>query len=47
MTLKLLVGHANESINVRNRLPTLFFDFRNDMQLRNWHLSARAVDKNH
>jgi hypothetical protein len=44
--LKLLVRYANESIDIRNQIAALFFDFGNYIQARNWYLSTLAVDKN-
>jgi tetratricopeptide (TPR) repeat protein len=46
MALKILLRYVEESVEIRNRVGALFFDFGNYIQARNWYLSALAVDKN-
>jgi tetratricopeptide (TPR) repeat protein len=44
--LEILVRHGDESVEIRNQVAELFFDFGNYIQARNWYLSALAIDKN-
>jgi tetratricopeptide (TPR) repeat protein len=44
--LEILIHYVEESVEIRNRVAALFFDFGNYIQARNWYLSALAVDKN-
>jgi tetratricopeptide (TPR) repeat protein len=44
--LEILVRYVEESVEIRNRVAALFFDFGNYIQARNWYLSALAGDKN-
>jgi tetratricopeptide (TPR) repeat protein len=43
--LEILVRYVEESVEIRNRVAALFFDFGNYIQARNWYLSALAADK--
>ncbi|MDR2372142.1 MAG: hypothetical protein LBD60_03280 [Puniceicoccales bacterium] len=44
--LEILVHYVEESVEIRNRVAALFFDFGNYIQARNWYLSTLVVDKN-